>query len=179
MRRRHERIIRSGALARVRSEGRLVFGIALCWADYGKCTFRMSVRGAATVAGVHPTTVRRGLTQLIDAGILEVGPEEIGKRQRYRFRVPQGGHKPCPPRSHSVTAPRSHTVPPPVTPGVRAGHGVCAQGSPGVSSARTGCAPYSSIVLKVPQGTVEGGSPDGLLPSDEKDRNATPQEVST
>jgi hypothetical protein len=179
MRRRHERIIRSGVLARVRSEGRLVFGIALCWADYGKCTFRMSVRGAATMAGVHPTTVRRGLTQLIDAGILEVGPEEIGKRQRYRFRVPQGGHEPCPPRSHSVTSPRSHTVPPPVTPGVRAGHGVCAQGSPGVSSARTGCAPYSSIVLKVPQGTVEGGSPEGLLPSDEKDRNAKPQEVST
>jgi hypothetical protein len=48
-----------------------------------------------------------------------------------------------------------------------------------VSSARTGCAPYSSIVLKVPQGTVEGGSPEGLLPSDEKDRNAKPQEVST
>lgn len=179
MRRRHERIIRSGALARVRSEGRLVFGIALCWADYAKCTFRMSVRGAAAVVGVHPTTVRRGITQLIEAGILEVGSAEPGKRQRYRFRVPQGGHEPCPPRAHSVTSPRSHTVPPPVTPGVRAGHGVCAQGSPGVSSARTGCAPYSSIVLKVPQGTVEGGSPDGLLPSDEKDRNATPQEVST
>jgi hypothetical protein len=179
MRRRHERIIRSGALARVRSEGRLVFGIALCWADYGKCTFRMSVRGAATMAGVHPTTVRRGLTQLVEAGILEVGPADPGKRQKYRFRVPQGGDKPCPPRSHTVSTNRAQAVPPPVTPGVRAGHGVCAQGSPGVSSARTGCAPYSSIVLKVPQGTVEGGSPDGLLPSDQKDRSAQPQEVTT
>jgi DNA-binding transcriptional ArsR family regulator len=168
MRRRHEGIIRSGALSRLRSEGRLVFGVALCWADYAKCTFRMSVRGAATMSGVHPTTVRRGLTQLIDAGIIEVGPEEVGKRQRYRFRVPTGGHEPCSPRSHSVTTPRSHSVTPPVTPGVRAGHTPSPARAHPVSGARTGCNPYSSIVLNVPQGTIEGGSPGGLLPSVEQ-----------
>ena len=180
MRRRHERIIRSGALARVRSEGRRVFGVALCWADYKTCQFRMSMRGAAVIAGVHPNTVRRGIAQLVDEGIIEVGPAEHGKRQRYRFCIPkEGDDGSSPPRSQAVTAPRSPTVCAPVTPGVRPGHGVCAQGSPGVSSARTGCDPYPSIVLKVPQGTVEGGSPDGLLPSDEKDRIATPQEVCT
>lgn len=162
MRRRHERIIRSGALGRLRSEGRLVFAIALCWADYGKCTFRMSIRGAATVTGVQPTTIRRGLAQLIQAGIVEAGDKEPGKRQRYRFRTPEGGHRSCPPRSHSVTPNRSPLVPPPVTTRNPSGHGVCAQRSPGVSSARTPCDPYSSIVLNGPQGPLEDGVPVGI-----------------
>ena len=131
------------------------------------------------MAGVHPNTVRRGITQLVEEGIIEVGPTEHGKRQRYRFCIPkEGDDGSSPPRSRAVTAPRSPTVCAPVTQGVRPGHGVCAQGSRAVTGAHTGCDPYSSIVLKVPQGTLEGGSPDGLLPSDEKDLNAKPQEVS-
>ena len=123
MRRRHERIIRSGALARVRSEGRLVFGIALCWADYKTCQFRMSMRGAAVISGVHPNTVRRGITQLVDEGIIEVGPSEHGKRQRYRFCIPkEGDDGSSPPRSHPVTAPRSPPVCAPVTGCVRRGY---------------------------------------------------------
>jgi DNA-binding IclR family transcriptional regulator len=88
MRRRHEAIIRSGALAKLRSEGRLVFAIALCWADYRTCQFKMTARGAATVAGVQPTAIRRGLAQLVTAGILEQGPAVPGKRPRYRFLCP-------------------------------------------------------------------------------------------
>ena len=129
MRRRHEEIIRSGVLRRVRSEGRLVFALALCWADYKTCQFRMSARGAATTAGVEPTTVRRGLTQLLELGVIEAGPAEPGKRQRYRFRTPQmGAHEPCAGRAQ------------------------------GVSGARTGCAPYSSIVLKGSSRTREDES---------------------
>jgi hypothetical protein len=174
MRRRHEAIVRSGVLARVRSEGRLVFGIALCWADYKTCQFRMSMRGAASMAGVHPNTVRRGITQLVAEGVIEVGPSERGKRQRYRFRVPQeGDDRSSPPRSRAVTPPRSPPVCAPVTPGVRPGHGGCAQGSRVVTGAHTGCDPYSSIVLKVPQGTLGGGSPDGLLPP--RNENEIPQ----
>jgi hypothetical protein len=101
MRRRHERIIRSGALARVRSEGRLVFGIALCWADYGKCTFRMSVRGAATVAGVHPTTVRRGLTSLSKQAFWKSGQKRLGSGRDTVSAFRRGGTSRAPP-GHAV-----------------------------------------------------------------------------
>lgn len=89
MRRRHEAIIRSGALRGLRSEGRMVFFLALCWADYKTCQFRMSIRGAATTAGVQPNSVRRGLAQLIELGVIQAGPPQPGKRQLYRFRPPE------------------------------------------------------------------------------------------
>jgi len=169
MRRRHEEIIRSGALAKLRSEGRLVLTLALCWADYKTCQFRMSVRGAATVAGVQPTAVRRGIRQLVDAGVIEAGPFETGKRQRYRFRTPQkSAHEPCPGGAHSVSSTRAHTVSTTDTHGVQRAHPRCPDRAPTVSCARTGCAPYSSIVLKGSSRTREdenvltGGSvPDG------------------
>ena len=149
MRRRHEAIIRSGILRKVRSEGRLVFALALCWADYKTCQFRMSIRGAATTAGVEPTSIRRGLTQLLELGVIQAGPKEAGKRQRYRFATPQ-----------------------------KSAHEPCTRGSLPVSSARTECDPYSSIVLKgssrtredenvLTGGSVPGG-PDRLADSSEK-----------
>lgn len=123
MRRRHEAIIRSGVLAKLRSEGRLVFALALCWADYKSCQFRFSSRGAAKMAGVHVTTIRRGISQLVDLGVIELGPPEPGKRQRYRFSPPQeSAHEPCAGGPHSVCAP---------------GHEPCAQRAPPVSKART------------------------------------------
>lgn len=148
MRRRHEAIIRSGSLAKLRSEGRLVFALALCWADYEKCQFRMSVRGAATVAGVKPTSVRRGLDQLLAAGVIEAGPSERGKRQRYRFLVPakEGGHTPCAP---------------PDTPRVQRAHTGCPGRTPPVSSAHTHRVPYSSIVLKGSSRTREDSGRSG------------------
>jgi hypothetical protein len=159
MRRRHEAIIRSGVLRELRSEGRLVFALALCWADYRTCQFRMSVRGAATTAGVQPTTVRRGLAQLVDLGVIEAGPTEEGKRQRYRFRPPQkGAHEPCPGGAHSVSPPRAHTVSTPDTPCVQSAHALCPDRTHTVSGARTGCAPYSSIVLKGSSRTREDTS---------------------
>jgi hypothetical protein len=96
MRKRHEAIVRSGALASVRSEGRLVFVIALVWADYKTCEFTMSSHGAAEVAGVQRTSIRRGIEQLMEAGILRRGPKRQN-RHRYRFIVPSNGdgHSGC------------------------------------------------------------------------------------
>jgi len=169
MRRRHEEIIRSGVLRRVRSEGRLVFALALCWADYKTCQFRMSARGAATTAGVEPTTVRRGLAQLLEFGVIEAGPTEPGKRQRYRFRTPQkGAHEPCAGGARVVSGGAHEPCAGGRTSGAQGAHEPCAGRAQGVSGARTGCAPYSSIVLKGSSRTREdenvltGGSvPDG------------------
>lgn len=165
MRRRHEAIIRSGALAKVRSEGRLVFVLALCWADYKTCQFRISARGAAKTAGVQPTAIRRGIAQLIEHGVIEAGPHEPGKRQKYRFRPPQkSAHEPCAGGTHSVCAPRTHTVRAPDTPGAHSAHEPCEGRARPVSGARTGCAPYSSIVLKGSSRTREDSGrsgPDG------------------
>jgi hypothetical protein len=159
MRRRHEEIIRSGVLRELRSEGRLVFLLALCWADYRTCQFRMSGRGAATTAGVPPTAIRRGLAQLLALGVIEAGPPEDGKRQRYRFRPPQkGAHEPCPGGTHSVSPPRTHPVSTPDTPGVQSAHTPCPARAHPVSGARTGCVPYSSIVLKGSSRTREDTS---------------------
>jgi hypothetical protein len=164
MRRRHEAIIRSGALGKIRSEGRLVFALALCWADYKTCVFRISARGAAKTAGVQPTAIRRGLAQLIACGVIAAGPCEPGKRQKYKFITPQkSAHEPCAGGTHSVCAPRAHTVSTPDTVGARDAHTPCPERAQGVSGARTGCAPYSSIVLKGSSRTREDGRtvPDG------------------
>lgn len=165
MRRRHEAIIRSGALGKVRSEGRLVFALALCWADYKTCQFRMSARGAAKTAGVQPTAIRRGLAQLVQHGVIEAGPPEPGKRQKYRFRSPQkSAHEPCAGGAHTVS-PTGHTqCAPPDTPRAHGAHTPCEGRAQTVSSARTGCAPYSSIVLKGSSRTREDSGrsgPDG------------------
>jgi hypothetical protein len=142
MRRRHEAIIRSGALAKLRSEGRLVFALALCWADYKTCQFRFSARGAAKMACVQPTAIRRGIAQLLEIGVLEAAPAEAGKRQRYRFRTPQkSAHGSCPGWTQGVRAPLTQGVRTPDTPGAQRAHTPCPERAPPVSSARTGCAP--------------------------------------
>ena len=134
MRRRHEAIVRSGALSSLRSEGRLVFVVALVWADYKKCTFTMSCRGAAALAGVQVNSIRRGLKQLVDAGILEQGPNKGGRGQ-YRFvSPPSGAHTP---------GDRGRTPP------VSGAHTGGDRGrTPGVCAAHTGGDPYPSILLK-------------------------------
>jgi DNA-binding transcriptional ArsR family regulator len=175
MRRRHEAIIRSGVLARLGSEGRLVLTLGLCWADYKTCQFRMSARGAASVAGVQQTTVRRGIRQLIEAGVIEVGPREEGNRQRYRFKVPQiDAHVACEGGAQGVRPPAHGSCAPPHTPCAHTAHTTCAVCAHHVRTPRTGCAPYSSIVLKGSSRTREGsgrpgpGGPDVQQPEDRR-----------
>lgn len=141
-----------------------MFALALCWADYKTCQFRMSARGAAKTAGVQPTAIRRGLAQLIEHGVIEAGPPEDGKRQRYRFRPPQkSAHEPCAGGTPGVCAPLTHPVRAHDTPSAQSAHPQCPGRAPTVSGARTVCAPYSSIVLKGSSRTREAGPavPDG------------------
>jgi hypothetical protein len=160
MRRRHEAIIRSGVLGRLRSEGRLVMTLALCWADYKSCQFRMSARGAASVAGIQPTTVRRGLEQLLAAGVIEAGKPERGKRQLYRFRPPQktahepwaGGAHPVRPPAHTPCAPRAHPVRTPRTPCAHTAHTPCADRAQAVR-------PIPQLSSRVPQEPVRTDDP--------------------
>lgn len=143
MRRVHEAILRSGALARVGAAGRLVFGFGVCFADYGKCTFTMSARGGATVCGAQVTTFRRGIAELVEAGILQRGPKDRNGRGLYRFAVPP--EAPPPPeqgRAQGVTG-GAHRVCAQARTGCdRGAHTVCAQRAQGVraiplSSSRT------------------------------------------
>jgi len=162
MRRRHEAIVRSGALGRLRSEGRLVFALALVWVDYKSCQFRMSARGAAKVAQVCETTVRRGISQLMAAGIIEAGPAEAGKRRRYRFCTPQKtAHEPCAPLTQGVRPPShepcaggARVVRGPRTSGAQDAHERCAD--------RAQCVrPIPQLSSRVPQGTHEGSGRTG------------------
>lgn len=162
MRRLHEAIIRSGALGRIGSEGRLVFAIALCWADYKSCAFTFSARGAAKIACVEVNSVRRGLRQLAQAGIIEQSTKRSGIRRRFRFCVPTvttvptigtdatvGAHTPC-------VRPRARSVCAPVTQRVRSAHTSCAQRTRSVT-------PIPQLSSRTPQGVREGGrtQPDG------------------
>lgn len=128
MRRRWRAFLENGSLGRLRSEGRLMALYALYWAEFSTCTLRFSIRGAARNMGVGFTTARRGLTQLVEMGVLEVvgGPDTYG-RVTYRFCDPitsgvrpdhepcaplitsgdQGDHEPCAPRSPAVI--KAHT----------------------------------------------------------------------
>ena len=134
MRRRHEAIVRSGILSTVRSEGRLVFCIALVWADYKSCQFTMSCRGAASMAGVQVNSIRRGLKQLVEVGILEKGPSKRGRGQ-YRFKSPPSGAHTQGDRGRTPPVSGAHT-------GGDRGR------TPGVCAAHTVGDPYSSILLK-------------------------------
>ena len=92
---------------------------ALYWADFEKCTLKISIRGAAKVLGVSPNGVRRGLQQLLDEGVLILLAKGIGShRSQYEFACPPG-HEACALRSRSVT--------PPVTRRDRSAHVACTE----------------------------------------------------
>lgn len=138
MRRRWKAMLEDGSLSSLRSEGRLAALYVLYAADFSTCQVRMSIRRAAKLVGVHPTTIRRGIAQMISCGVLEVleKPEGSGRTvflvaARARAVPPPGtsgahsGHEPCPP---------------PGTSGARSGHEPCAERARVVRGARTLCA---------------------------------------
>jgi hypothetical protein len=162
MRRLHEAIIRSGVLGKIGSEGRLVFAIALCWADYKSCAFTFSARGAAKIACVEVTSVRRGLRQLAKAGIIQQSTKQVGIRRRFRFCVPSAETVPTIGTDATDEArtpcvrPRARSVCAPVTQRVRGAHTVCAPRTRSVP-------PIPQLSSRTPQGVREGGraQPDG------------------
>ena len=71
-RRRWLAMMKDGSIAALRSEGRLVALYVFYAADWTSGEVRFSMRRVASLFGVQPTTVRRGISQLLDRGILEV-----------------------------------------------------------------------------------------------------------
>lgn len=102
MRRRWRAMLEDGSLASLRSEGRLAALYVLYAADFSTCQVRMSIRRAAKLVGVHPTTIRRGITQMISCGVLEV------------LEKPEGSG-----RTVFLVTARAPVVPPPGTSGVQ------------------------------------------------------------
>lgn len=135
MRRRWRAMLEDGSLAALRSEGRLAALYVFYAADWSSCQVRMSMRKAARSMGVQTTTIRRGISQMVSGGILEVlersegggktlflileraqgvrAPDTSGARERAPgVRAPdtqcaRGAHEPCAPRTQGVRAART------------------------------------------------------------------------
>lgn len=93
-------LLDGGAFTQVGGQGRLVALYVLLRADWGSCEVSLSVRRAATVLGASTSTVRRGIGELVDVGVLELVRGGIGKKAVYvvskrapvrRAGVPDGG----------------------------------------------------------------------------------------
>ena len=142
LRRRHRALIDAGLLGRLGSEGRLMACYVLYWADFEKCTLRMSCRGAARGLGVSPTTASRGINQLLEAGVLKLTEKgSNGSRNVYEIALAEQpcAHDPCTERTQGVYG--AHTR------HVRSAHEVCAPRTPVVYSAHTTGVRITSIPI--------------------------------
>jgi hypothetical protein len=153
LRTRWRAMLEDGSLASLRSEGRLVALYVLCMADWASCEARFSMRRAAKGIGVHPTTVRRGISQMIDAGILEVLHKGEGT-EKSRFRVVLRAQPVRTPDTSGARL-RARAVRAPDTSGARSGHEPCAERTRVVSGARTRCAHNSVFISGSPVRTSE------------------------
>lgn len=141
LRTRWREFLQDGTLAGLGSEGRLVALYVFERADWSTCEVRFSLRRAAAGIGAHITTVRRGVSQLLQAGVLEV-LEPGGGRSRAKYRVPlraRSVHTPDTPCARE----RARSVRAPDTPCARSAHEACAQSARSVRAAHTGGARHS------------------------------------
>jgi hypothetical protein len=136
-------MLEDGSLAALRSEGRLMALYVLHMADWSSCELKFSMRRAARVLTAQPTTVRRGVAQLVEAGILEVlakptgpGPTRFVVAERARVvRTPDtSGAQDC-----------ARAVRSPDTSGAQSGHEPCADRARVVRGVRTLCARNSFL----------------------------------
>lgn len=94
LRRRFEAFAKSGSLARLGSEARLVALYVLLRANWRDCTISMSQRHVAKQLGAHKTSIQRGIHQLEAAGILsEVKATEGTTWAKYVVCDPQVNKK--------------------------------------------------------------------------------------
>ena len=165
LRRRHRSLLSGGVLGRLGSEGRLMACYALYWADFEKCTLRLSIRGAAKVLGVSPNGVRRGIQQMLDEGVLILLAKGTGsQRSQYELAAPPG-HEACALRSRSVT--------PPVTPRDQSAHVACTERTRSVYGAHTLRDPYSNISIGIQGNTnreIQSANPPGSAGQEPADR---------
>jgi len=144
LRRRWRAFLEDGSIASLRSEGRLVALYVLQVADWSSCEARFTYRRAARCICVHVTSVRRGVLQLIEAGILEVLEKSAGPgKTKYRVR---DCTQPVSTPDTSGARLCTRAVSTPDTSGVQTGHEPCALRTPLVRAARTGCV-HGSVFL--------------------------------
>jgi hypothetical protein len=161
LRRRWREMLKDGSLAALRSEGRLVALYVFHAADWTSCEVRFSMRRVAGILGVHPTTVRRGISQLLDGGILEILGKSAGPGSTL-YVVPE--------RARAVRAPdtsgaqeRARVVRSPDTSGAQSAHEPCAVRTRPVRGLRTLCARNSVLFSGSPVTTT--GSSTAALPA--------------
>lgn len=146
--RRQRAIVESGILGRLRPSALVVLHYAIAHADFTTCKVYL---GARTVAGVafsgsqHRTTARRGICELIAAGILvPVKDHTYRKATIYRITAPRDRAQGC-----ALTGHRA----------------VPSQGT-GVSPHRAqGCAPNPAS-LASPERSMEGNRPSAKAEGD-------------
>ena len=151
LRSRWKAMLEDGSLSGLRSEGRLMALYVLYTADWSTCEVRFSMRKVAVRLAVQPTTVRRGVSQLVDAGILRVlGKSGDGVTRRFEV---QGRARAVRTPDTSGAHPRAPLVRTPDTSGAHPAHEPCAARARVVRSARTRCAHDSVLASGIPVNT--------------------------
>ena len=156
LRRRWRALLEDGSFAALRSEGRLVAIYVLYAADWSSCELKFSMRRVAEFMSVQPTTVRRGVLQLVSSGILEILDKGDGPRGS-RFVVAE--------RARAVRTPDTsgahHCAPlvrSPDTSGAQSAHEPCAVRTRAVRTPRTLCARNSFLFIGSPVTTNESSN---------------------
>ena len=152
MRRRWRAILEDGSLAALGSEGRLVASYVQHWADFATCEVRFSMRYVAKYLGVQVTTIRRGVLQMIDGGILSVLEAAEGSG-RTRYVVLERTQGVCAPPDTLRARERTQGVRAPDTLRARSEHATCAPRTRPVRAARTLCARNSFLSIGSPKRT--------------------------
>jgi hypothetical protein len=148
-------MLKDGSLAGLRSEGRLVALYVFYAADWSTCQIRLSMRRVAGLLGVQPTTVRRGISQLLAGGVLEILGKPAGPGSTL-YGIPD--------RARAVRTPDTsgaqdcaRVVRSPDTSGAQSAHEPCADRTRPVRGLRTLCA-RNSVLFSGSPVTTTGSS---------------------
>lgn len=137
-RRRWLAMMKDGSIAALRSEGRLVALYVFYAADWTSGEVRFSMRRIASMLGVQPTTVRRGISQLLDRGILEILGKPEGAGATLYGVCERAPLVRAPDTSRAQS--RTRAVRSPDTSGAQSAHEPCAVRTRPVRGLRTLCA---------------------------------------
>lgn len=151
MRRRWRAILEDGSLAALGSEGRLVASYVQFWADFQTCEVRFSMRYVAKYLRVQATTVRRGISQMVECGILSVvaGSGQSGRTRYVVLERPQDEQGVRTLRAQGC----AQGVRTPDTLRAQGAHATCAERAQGVRRVRTLGAHNSFLSIGSPKRT--------------------------
>jgi hypothetical protein len=155
-RRRWLAMMKDGSIAALRSEGRLVSNYVFYAADWTTGEVRFSMRRVASLFGVHPTTVRRGIAQLLEGGILEILGKPEGPGATLYGVCERAPLVRAPDTSRAQS--RTRAVRAPDTSGAQSAHEPCAVRTRPVRGLRTLCARNSVLFSGSPVTTTESST---------------------